>query len=798
MTQASLASRPTLTPGFLKTTALALPLALGAILAAGPSAALAQPGQTLELYGGGGGGGGGSNPGPAGGAGGKHPGGMITNAAEGGQTGTPTIGGNGGKSAAYVNGAKTEGDGAGTAADGTRGGNGQMVVHQLSGSVTYGSIIGVAGQRGNDGPLPDGKGGNGGAVRLTGGDVALNGDGLYLRSGTTNEFDHSTLSNNVGEASLLFSGTLRVTTSADRDNTWASFVTNVSKGAVIDVGKNVYSANSGAIRFNVPVLEVNGGELPGNERAQVTFNVDRGGSTGEFNVYDNITIGTLHLADGGIFTAGLDSSQSLYIDILIDRGAAGVGSAGLGLSHIRVTGFDNAFELNHGNNFGQKGTRMAFHLPDVAGAANFITVDADTTMLTVGKEVAPSSGDVRGLIDLGAHDPDRLVLMMDATRPKNLQPGQSLTLINGVKPVASPYSNNGRQYTLQGRGLSFMDFTVKQLEGVGEVYLDDGTTRSDALNARYDGLNPDTADGGTFNPYAQAQLATLTLVTSTSRQNLDLLNIYGDDIGTTVQTSITGGGGTSHTGCRIRLDYVNAALAVKHTWQSPLGRSTAGVFVETGRADYDTEMYFKHINRDLNGDGETKYIGGGLMFQNLFENGLYFQTDLRAGRTENEYRVKHTPLARYDDDSHYWGAFFQGGKRWAVTEGGYVDTYGNLQYTRLKGAQATSKAGEKIDLDDIESRRFQLGARYVQELSRLPLTARVGLAWQNELDGKAGGQVDGVKLSRKPFLKGQSALIDAGLRYTAENGVFVDAGGWGGWGNQSLSGGNLTVGFTFK
>jgi len=58
--------------------------------------------------------------------------------------------------------------------------------------------------------------------------------------------------------------------------------------------------------------------------------------------------------------------------------------------------------------------------------------------------------------------------------------------------------------------------------------------------------------------------------------------------------------------------------------------------------------------------------------------------------------------------------------------------------------------------------------------------------------------VDGVKLRRAPFLKGQTALGELGLKYQSpDSGLTVDVGGWGGYGNQKIGGGSLTIGFAF-
>jgi|GEM_PF-4261583 len=527
-----------------------------------------------------------------------------------------SLGGKGGDSIVYFDGT-SQSPQSGNSAVGPDGGSGAGQVYTRTDSSQFDYIAVVGGDAGSDGydsglSTKLGSGGLGGAASFfSNRNQSITGDGLYLHSGASNPLG----SVKGGDAKFdMSNSTLSIYTDMNHTNV---SVSPGAKGAVLDLVKGDGAGQNagGNLKFQLHTLDIDG-QYAASGQAMATLNISRGAG-GSFTQDDQVVFDTLRLANGGIFKAGKEGIIGNFWGQALDPLTKEY-SRDFVFNNLVIQGAGNELRLNHYNNlsFGlsfkndpNKGL-VIFDIPDIAGRSATDPVSPATTLLTMGHGENPADGD-RARFNLVNWSPDKLLLLMGNEKPQHLKPGQVLTLIDGVYASASgsPFDSGVVYGRGGGYGLTFTEMTVRRVEGAG-VAINVQGNKSDVLDLSYD-LSSETANGKTYSPYGQAQLATLSLITSISEENLKSLGLFRKQTGTNVNGGGSGGGGHTHTGCNIDLTYYSFALGLSHGWETPLGLSSIGAFFETGKSDYDTDIYMKGLNRWLKGSGDTKYWGGG-------------------------------------------------------------------------------------------------------------------------------------------------------------------------------------------
>ena len=142
-------------------------------------------------------------------------------------------------------------------------------------------------------------------------------------------------------------------------------------------------------------------------------------------------------------------------------------------------------------------------------------------------------------------------------------------------------------------------------------------------------------------------------------------------------------------------------------------RLTYGVFFETGEGDYNTLA--KQSEGYIRGDGEVDYNGGGLLVRKDFDNGIYTEASLRAGRMSNELRDavvdSSNKLSGFDISSTYYGAHIGIGKIIPRGEKESLDIYGKFFYSHHYGYSFVID-GDTFNMDSVNSQRLRVGFRY--------------------------------------------------------------------------------------
>ena len=244
-------------------------------------------------------------------------------------------------------------------------------------------------------------------------------------------------------------------------------------------------------------------------------------------------------------------------------------------------------------------------------------------------------------------------------------------------------------------------------------------------------------------------------------EGLSLKENIGDD-GVGCYAKIGGSHMKQETGSHVNVNTWNAILALGHKNVQKKSTVEYGAFFEYGKGNYATS------NNGLRGDGSVDYTGGGLLGKWKKDNGFYVEGSFRAGRVHDDARnLLHDNVRSYSysTSANYMGFHIGVGKQIAVANGNVVDVYGKYIYNRKNGVDFTVN-GDDYKLDDVTSQIFRIGARYTMKREKWNFYGDA--AYEHELDGKAGGRVNGAGI-RGVDTSGGSFRLELGAELRPDN-----------------------------
>ena len=126
--------------------------------------------------------------------------------------------------------------------------------------------------------------------------------------------------------------------------------------------------------------------------------------------------------------------------------------------------------------------------------------------------------------------------------------------------------------------------------------------------------------------------------------------------------------------------YVNlkgVTLDAGYAWNKP---SVSGNWLYGVAAEYGYSHYTTHLDDGTKGKGKAWNLGANVFSNYLWNNGLYAQVSLRAGRVWNDYRSDDFVHAngtgvRYKSNANYLASHVGFGKVWQLGENNSLDTY---------------------------------------------------------------------------------------------------------------------------
>jgi hypothetical protein len=196
-------------------------------------------------------------------------------------------------------------------------------------------------------------------------------------------------------------------------------------------------------------------------------------------------------------------------------------------------------------------------------------------------------------------------------------------------------------------------------------------------------------------------------------------------------------------------------------------RLSLGVFVEAGRASYETFNTYPGIG-DTRGKGHGEFLGGGMLAHLLLPpsgpGNFYVEASVRWGRASNDFSSEDTGqlLGSYEIASKYWGFHLGAGYDLAISDWGRLDMGVKYFQNRRGGTDAVTPSGTPVSFERVESRRIMASAR-LSFLASGMVNPYIGVAWEKEFAGEARGSVWLLAIPESPSLKGDTAIGELGL-----------------------------------
>ena len=593
-----------------------------------------------------------------------------------------------------------------------------------------------------------GLGGNGGAVTLSSGTVNFQNTALNLVSG------NGGAQGGAGTAGTTYGGAAGTRgTGGKGGDVSVNFTTWNTVGA-----NNLYltrgtANNGGAGNLTVDITTLNVGTTAGSAQ----FNLQQ---TNALTTSDRVIINTLRLMDNSNF----QSNMAYTTD----------GFGGFHFNNLRVSkgGYLN---FTHSSNYTYTPTGSDTLTFDVDGAigshGNILQLQGNTAV------------NLNGLSANNLH----INLLGELT---NLQETQSINLIrnnmaNGVVATAGDFFNQTQQYSVMG-GLTMYDFDVAINNTSRDLVATLAKIHRDAKN---------------YAPYSDARSASLWTIAEANRaleNNLrDIVTtgqLYKFKLGLVAQ----GGSHRNNTGSHVDLDTYAANLALGYKFATGKGATTVGAFVEAGNGSYDT---FNNLNTigNVRGKGDTDFYGGGVFAHTEFGQGTYMEGSFRGGNVDNKYSIRN-PLyngASFDVSNTYIGAHLGLGHEFTLSDRSKLDLYNKAYWSHVENDRFSTKAGERIKADSMDSFRNRLGLRYSHDFREAFIKTYAGVAWENEFDGESNLSVNQVKVRDTAELKGSSAFGELGLLVQPTDNFSINVNVFGLTGQQEGFGGIVALKLEF-
>ena len=249
------------------------------------------------------------------------------------------------------------------------------------------------------------------------------------------------------------------------------------------------------------------------------------------------------------------------------------------------------------------------------------------------------------------------------------------------------------------------------------------------------------------------------------------------------------------TGSHVNSKGYGVAAGLASLTPNSAGEILSGVFVEYGRANYDS-----YLDSGLHADGISEYIGGGLMLKQVFSSDAYIDASFRAGKISSDYNSNEWTYAvapgvlgheeKFDISSTYMATHIGVGQIFDLNQNNKLDIYSKWLYAHTASADATISSGERYRFDNVTSSRVRAGLRDTINLKD-EHNLYVGGAYEYEFKGDAKASTMGLD-APKPSLKGSTGIFETGYKYESKNLIF-SLGGKGHVGKSR--GGSINAGF---
>ena len=257
------------------------------------------------------------------------------------------------------------------------------------------------------------------------------------------------------------------------------------------------------------------------------------------------------------------------------------------------------------------------------------------------------------------------------------------------------------------------------------------------------------------------------------------------------------------TGSHVKVNGASAIVgAAKVLPLAGGGTAAVGAFFEYGDGSFKTHNGFD--TGDVNGKGNSDYYGAGVLARvNLAgkDNGAPFvEGSVHAGRIHNNWHTDDLrdaatgARAQYDIRTPYLGGHVGAGYRWQANDTTQVEVFGQYLYTHMDGKD-TNVALDPYHFNAVKSSRTRIGAKADWKVGNTT-SAYAGAAWEREFDGTARATAYSFDVPA-PTMKGNSAVLDAGLTFQPKRNLSTNVGVTGYAGKRKGAAASVEVQYLF-
>lgn len=243
------------------------------------------------------------------------------------------------------------------------------------------------------------------------------------------------------------------------------------------------------------------------------------------------------------------------------------------------------------------------------------------------------------------------------------------------------------------------------------------------------------------------------------------------------------------SGSHVDVKGMNLNLGLVKEIKNNAGKFIVGPVVEYGKGKYDS-----YLDNGYHGEGDSHFVGGGLVAKQNNNNGMYYEGSVRAGKLMSDYKSNG---GNYDSDSTYLAAHLGLGKVVKLNEKNSLDYYGKYFYSHQGSDDTTlhSALDHALHFDGVDSHRTRLGGR-LNHVVKENNEVYIGFAWQHEFSSTARATIDGLG-TPAPSCKGDTGIMELGWKVSETNKYDVDLGATGSIGKKKGAGINLSFNYKF-
>ena len=320
---------------------------------------------------------------------------------------------------------------------------------------------------------------------------------------------------------------------------------------------------------------------------------------------------------------------------------------------------------------------------------------------------------------------------------------------------------NQNEDSLIADGLKKEPVTARQ--GISLTYdlLMETDDKSLYLTRKRMTLNPETKS------VSEGWLAGLGLITQAA-DLVDDLSMRLNEEGCLPFAYVKGGSMRYNTGSHIDMNSLSLIAGIGRGVRTDSGLFVVGGFFEYGTGAYKTHNSFDSRS-SIDGDGNTWYMGGGILasmdFKNTGPGHFYLEGSGHMGSLHNFYNNDDLRVdgrsASFETETPYYAVHGGLGYAWDIDEKNTLDVYGKYFWSMAEGSEDTLTTGDRYTFDNATSSRTRLGARYSCKVNE-QFSSYIGAAWEHEFAGDSDSAAYGHEVS-SPTLRGDSARGELGI-----------------------------------